>query len=115
MVDLLKPPSLEAQSFDYILAFNVFQVAPAEVIDALYKLGQYVLRTGGKVVTYSPLTHQGHFTSEGDAAFDARLRDRDPRLGIRSKEALSASAKLYGFDTFEEYSMPANNWLTVAS
>ena len=31
---------MEPDSFDYIIAINVFQVAPIEVVEALYKLGQ---------------------------------------------------------------------------
>ena len=115
VLDLLSPPPMEPDSFDYIIAINVFQVAPIEVVEALYKLGESSLRPGGKVVTYSPLTHQGRHTSEGDAAFDERLRERDPKLGIRSIEKLRACAERSGFANFEEHPMPANNWLTVAS
>ena len=85
------------------------------MVEALYKLGESSLKPGGKVVTYSPLTHQGRYTSEGDAAFDERLRERDPKLGIRSIEKLRACAERSGFTNFEEHPMPANNWLTVAS
>ena len=115
VLDLLNPPQMEPDSVDYIIAINVFQVAPIEVVEALYKLGESSLRPGGKVVTYSPLTHQGRHTSEGDAAFDERLRERDPRLGIRGFEELRACAERFGFTRLEEHPMPANNWLTVAS
>ena len=47
---------MEPDSFDYIIAINVFQVAPIEVVEALYKLGESSLRPGSKVVTYpSPI------------------------------------------------------------
>ena len=31
---------MKPKSFDYIIATNVFQVAPIEVVEALYKLGR---------------------------------------------------------------------------
>ena len=115
VTDLLSPPSFETTRFDCLIAINVFQVAPINVVEGLYKLGQAALNPGGKIITYSPLTHHGRFTSQGDASFDARLRDRDPNLGIRGVEELRTQAERFGFSTFTEHPMPANNWLTVAS
>jgi cyclopropane fatty-acyl-phospholipid synthase-like methyltransferase len=116
VVDLLHSQSWpNTEKFGLILAINVFQVAPKEVIGGLYQLARQVLEPGGKIITYSPLTHQGRYTSEGDAAFDQRLRERDPQLGIRSLESLKQAAMESNFELRQEIPMPANNWLTLAS
>lgn len=114
VLDLLAPYPNFDTCFDVILAINVFQVAPIEVVDSLYSLARENLNSSGIVLTYSPLTHAGRFTSEGDQAFNARLKERDPRLGIRSFEELKTCAEQNGFSSIEEYAMPANNWLTLA-
>ena len=104
----------EGASFDLVVAINVFQVAPVEVVDALYRLAAQALKPDGCIVTYSPLTHRGEFSSDGDAAFNQRLKERDPRLGIRALEDLRQGAEAYGFTALTEFPMPANNWLTWA-
>ena len=116
VVDLLQNQGWpNSKKFGLVLAINVFQVAPLEVIGGLYQLAAQVLEPGGKIITYSPLTHEGRYTSEGDAAFDRRLRERDPQLGIRSLESLKQAAMESRFELRQEIPMPANNWLTLAS
>ena len=116
VVDLLHAQTWpNTQRFGLVLAINVFQVAPKEVIGGLYQLASQILEPGGKIITYSPLKHKGRYTSQGDAAFDQRLRERDPQLGIRSSESLNQAAMESGFELRQEIPMPANNWLTLAS
>ncbi len=114
LIDLLSPPTDIPRVYDAVLAVNVFQVAPSAIVDALFHLARTVLRPSGQVFTYSPLTHKGHFTSEGDRQFHMRLRERSPDLGIRSFEEVQRAALDAGFSSCTEHAMPANNWLTHA-
>ena len=44
-----------------------------------------------------------------DAAFDADLKRRDPRWGVRDVDELVSEAAPYGLELHEVVKMPANN------
>ena len=62
---------------------------------------------------YGPFNYQGRHTSESNARFDAMLRERDPRSGIRDFEKINALAEAAGLSLQEDNAMPANNRLLV--
>ena len=50
------------------------------------------LPEGGVFAIYGPFNYGGHFTSDSNRAFDAWLRQRDTRSGLRDFEAIVALA-----------------------
>ena len=97
---------MEPDSFDYIIAINVFQVAPIEVVEALYKLGESSLRSGGKVVTYSPSPIRGCATPQ--KAMQPLMKGFASAIQSLVSEASksSACAERSGFANFESIRCP---------
>ena len=62
---------------------------------------------------YGPFHYGGKPTSEGNARFDAMLRARDPRSGVRDFEAIVRLAESRRLMLEEDNVMPANNRLLV--
>jgi hypothetical protein len=72
-----------------------------------------VLAKGGVLALYGPFNYGGKHTSESNSRFDALLRQRDPKSGLRDFEAILSLAKQHGFVLAEDNAMPANNRLLV--
>jgi hypothetical protein len=62
---------------------------------------------------YGPYKRGGAHTAPSNEAFDADLRSRDPRWGLRDMEAVAAIAASSGFLLDEVVAMPANNFSLV--
>jgi predicted RNA-binding protein with PUA-like domain len=61
------------------------------------------------MVLYGPYRRGGAHTAPSNEAFDASLRARDPRWGVRDLEAVEEVAALASFRLVEIVEMPANN------
>ena len=68
-----------------------------------------VLDDDATIAIYGPFNYAGRFTSESNAAFDARLKRENPRQGLRDVEAVDALAHGIGFALGDDREMPANN------
>jgi hypothetical protein len=62
-----------------------------------------------RLAIYGPFHEHGRPTSEGNAAFDAALRARDPRMGLRDRTAVDDLAATSGFKLQRVVPMPSNN------
>jgi hypothetical protein len=62
---------------------------------------------------YGPFSYGGRYTSESNARFDAVLRARDPKSGLRNVEELVERGQRAGLVLDEDNPMPANNRLLV--
>ena len=62
---------------------------------------------------YGPFSYGGKHTSESNARFDAMLRARDARSGVRDLDDMTALASDCGMALAEDNAMPANNRLLV--
>ena len=67
----------------------------------------------GVLALYGPFNYGGKHTSPSNAEFDAWLRGRDQKSGVRDFEAIAALAGRYGLTVEEDNAMPANNRLLV--
>jgi hypothetical protein len=89
-----------------------------EVAAMLLGVGR-VLAPGGRFALYGPFRIAGRHTSESNARFDAALRARDPRMGVRDLDDLIGLAEQSGLRLMDDIPMPVNNrtliWERVAS
>jgi len=98
---------------DAIFNANMIHIAPWNVALGLFAGAGRVLREGGLMLLYGPFKVGGEHTAESNAAFDASLRLRDPRWGVRDLEAIESAALESGLRLVEHDEMPANNRLLV--
>ena len=96
-----------------IVCINVIHISPWEATLALMRGAGELLPTGGVLVTYGPYRRDGRHTAPSNEVFDADLKARDPRWGVREIEEVTAAAKDAGLEFEEIVPMPANNFTVV--
>ncbi len=107
-LDLLKPwPDL---TVDAIITANLLHISEPEVLPALMEKAAGLLASDGLLHIYGPFKVNDAFTSESNAAFDASLKARNPRWGIRDLEQVAELAAANGFAAPLVRDMPANNF-----
>jgi hypothetical protein len=98
---------------DAVFNANMIHIAPWECCEGLLRgVGKY-LRAGGVFVLYGPFRLNGAHTSESNEQFDAGLRARDARWGVRDAETVIALAAAEGLTFVERVAMPANNQILI--
>jgi hypothetical protein len=118
--NLREPLQIDVCSSDYgvgtvdaIFNANLLHISPWECAHGLFEGARRHLRAGGPLVLYGPYHIGGQPTAPSNAAFDADLRLRDARWGVRDLEAVCALAERAGLRLVERVEMPANNQLLV--
>lgn len=117
----LKPPLLldaagEAWPIahaDAIVSINMLHISPWEASIGLLGGAARVLAPGAPLVLYGPFVVDGEFIAESNVAFDAELRERDPRWGLREVREVERAASMAGFSLEELVPRPANNHMLV--
>ena len=71
--------------------------------------GKRLLRPDGILFLYGPFMIGGRHTATTNAAFDADLKQRDPRWGVRDVDDIVREAMPNGLALREVVEMPANN------
>jgi SAM-dependent methyltransferase len=94
---------------DAILCTNLIHIAPWSACLALLDGASAALAPGAPLVLYGPYREGGAHTAPSNAAFDASLRERDARWGVRDQGEVAAEATARGLDLVEVVAMPANN------
>ncbi len=95
--------------FDAVFTANTLHIMGWDDVVRMFESMPRVLDDDATLAIYGPFDDDGRHTSEGNAAFDARLRREDPRQGLRDKQAVAALARGIGFAPAEDREMPANN------
>lgn len=98
----------EAQA---VLAVNLLHLVPAPFVARLFDGARAALSEGGRALVYGPFLRGEAYASDGDRAFDAALRGRDPAIGYKSVESVCAAALAAGLAPVGRDAMPANNLL----
>jgi cyclopropane fatty-acyl-phospholipid synthase-like methyltransferase len=99
--------------FDAIFTANTLHIMSwPEVARTFAGVGRALL-PGGRLCIYGPFRYAGAFTSESNGFFDASLRGRDPKSGIRDIEAVQDLALEQQLSLTRDYDLPANNRLLV--
>jgi hypothetical protein len=92
-----------------IVCINMVHIAPWEAALGVFAGAARLLAAGAPLYLYGPYRFAGAFTAASNAEFDRRLRDRDPRWGVRDVDELTAAADVRGLVLTEVVEMPANN------
>lgn len=96
-------------ALDAVLCANMIHISPWDCCLGLMRGAGRYLRAGGVLVIYGPFRINGEHTAPSNRDFDASLRRRDPRWGVRDLEDVMAAAADCELDFVERVSMPANN------
>ena len=93
---------------DAILCINMIHISPWASTLGLFAGAARTLPPGGLLYLYGPYVVDGE-TAPSNRAFDASLRGRDPRWGVRELRDVEAAAAAAGFAARGTVAMPANN------
>ena len=96
-----------------VVAINMIHIAPWAAAKGLMAGARDVLAADGALFLYGPFRENGVHTAPSNEAFDASLKARNPRWGVRDLGEVVALAKQHGFDFVERIAMPANNLSVV--
>ena len=105
--------SWPAGPFDAVVAINLVHISPWEVSQALMARSAERLGAGGVLYLYGPYRRDGQHTAPSNEAFDADLKARDSRWGVRDLEVVVQEAQQHGFMLERTLEMPANNLSVV--
>lgn len=94
---------------DAVTCINMIHIAPWEATLGLMAGAARIIPPGGLLFLYGPYKRQGAHTAPSNAEFDASLRERDARWGVRDLEAVANAAGAAGFAAPLVEDMPANN------
>jgi SAM-dependent methyltransferase len=95
--------------FCAMLSLNMVHIAPWEAALGLLGGAGRLLRPGGILFFYGPFMRGGTHTAASNAAFDADLKRRNSRWGVRDVDDLVDEAMPHGLALREVVAMPANN------
>jgi len=98
---------------DAVYCANMLHISPWATCAALMRGAGNRLQPGGRLLLYGPYFVDGEPPAPGNQAFDADLRQRDPRWGLRQLGDVQAEALGAGLQLRECIAMPANNLLLV--
>lgn len=99
--------------YDAVFSANTLHIMGWPEVQALFAALPTVLTDEATVAAYGPFNRGGAYTSDSNRDFDASLRARDPRSGIRDFEAVNALADTVGLRLVADVGMPANNAMLV--
>lgn len=97
------------QEFGAVFSANTLHIMGWNEVEAFFAGLRNVLADDATVVVYGPFNDGGAFTSDSNRAFDASLKARDTRMGLRDVEAVDALARAVGMQLVDDVAMPANN------
>lgn len=114
--NLLEPVALDAEAAawpidraDALLCINMVHISPWASALGLLDGAARLLAAGAPLILYGPWIVDGVDTAPSNLAFDADLRSRDPRWGLRTLADFQAEAEERGLLFAEMRAMPANN------
>ena len=113
-LDVNAPPALP-ERYDAAFSANTAHIMSLDEVRLMFGLLNDALSATARFCLYGPFNIGGEFTAGSNQQFDASLRSRDPRMGIRDIEELDRFAAEGGFSRSALHTMPANNFIAVWS
>ena len=109
----IMPMRASGRGYDAVFSANTLHIMGWPEVQALFAALPTLLSDDAVVAVYGPFNYGGGFTSDSNRDFDANLKARDPRSGIRDFEAVNALADAIGLCSIADIAMPANNRMLV--
>lgn len=94
---------------DAVLCINMAHISPWDATVGLFTHAARLLPPGAPLILYGPWVRPDAPTAPSNLAFDADLRARDSRWGLRRVEDADLLAQRHGFGACQLSAMPANN------
>jgi Protein of unknown function (DUF938) len=114
LLDAAMPESWPITRADAILCVNMAHISPWEATLGLFAGAACVLgESGAPLILYGPYVEQGVETAPSNRDFDASLKARDPRWGLRNAEDLDQLASQHSMTRAARHALPANNIMLV--
>jgi hypothetical protein len=107
-LDAASPPWPISQA-DAVVSINMVHISPWEAALGLLGGASRILPEGGPLILYGPWLSADVPTAPSNRAFDADLKSRDPRWGLRKVEDFAEVAGERGLRLVDQRQMPANN------
>ena len=98
---------------DAILCINMVHISPWASALGLLDGAARLLPAGAPLILYGPWIVDEIETAPSNLAFDADLKRRDPRWGLRAVSQFRAEAERRGLVFEERRAMPANNFMLL--
>jgi SAM-dependent methyltransferase len=118
--NVLPPLVIDAASPDWpidhadaVLSINMVHISPWESALGLLDGAAKILNAGAPLILYGPWLKNDTATADSNLAFDADLKARDSRWGLRRVEDFARAADQRGFTLEATQAMPANNLMLL--
>ncbi len=98
---------------DALLCINMVHISPWEATLGLLDGAARMLPDGAPLILYGPYRRAEVETAPSNEAFDASLKARDPRWGLRDVAEVNAAAAARGLGFERLVEMPASNIILV--
>lgn len=111
-LDLTRPDWTDPlDRYDAIYSANMIHIAPVEALEGLVRGATRLTDT---VILYGPFLF-GEQSAPSNLEFDASLKRRDPRWGVRELENVKHIFGNAGFKQVQSLDMPRNNFIVRLS
>jgi cyclopropane fatty-acyl-phospholipid synthase-like methyltransferase len=112
LLDVLQKTWPLPHDFDAVVCINMIHISAWETTPALFAgAARHLQPDQGLVVLYGPYREGGRHTAPSNEAFEAWLKSKEPRFGVRNLEDVDAAAAEACFDRVHLARLPANNLL----
>ena len=98
---------------DAVLLANLLHLISTPEAEVLLAEAAQALAPGGVFCLYGPFRRDGALVTEGDVAFDARLKGQDPAIGYKDIAWVAGRLHAAGLVSDRLVDMPAGNLLLV--
>lgn len=107
-------PVWPVQQADAVFCANMIHISPWTAAEGLFAGAGRLLAAGAALVLYGPFKRHGGHTASSNESFEAGLKAKDPRWGVRCLDSeIGPLAAQSGFQMAEVITMPANNLMVI--